>query len=285
MTGIPQSLPRDGARSSGRSRNVGWAAVEAQPPASTMAAVPPTDRWQSQRPLSTRGVGLQAGLPATRRDAQGEWRTAIGKQPVRMARIGAEGLAGDAVADTQHHGGAEKAVLAYAAGHYPAWEREWARRLPFGAFGENFTLEGGDESSVCIGDVWAVGQARLQISQPREPCYKPGRYWQLPEVMERMIATRRTGWYLRVLTPGEAAAGAEMTLVERAWPEWTVARALAIFYAREYPNRVEPAAGALTADPGNADPDVTALASDAAALAGCPALSPRWRSRLASSGG
>lgn len=206
--------------------------------------------------LPVRIAGLQAGLPRRLHDAQGEWRTAVGKLPIRSAHIGAAGLAGDAVADTVNHGGPDKAVLAYAAAHYPVWIQEAGRPLPFGAFGENLTLENADETSVCIGDIWAAGAARLQITQAREPCYKPGRYWDLPQLLDRMIATRRTGWYLRVLAPGAVAAGAEMVLLDRPAADWPVARAYAVFTARKTAPR------------------------PAALLAACPGLSARWRQRL-----
>ncbi len=263
----------------------------------------------AERRLRARLVGLQAGRAITRHDAQGTWRTAIAKRAIAAAIIGPEGIVGDAVADRRHHGGTEQAILAYATKHYPAWEAEWAQalaaaalpkrspavagdpgesragggalpdetaaagdaplRLPCGAFGENFTLDGVDESTVCIGDIWAAGALRLQISQPREPCYKPGRFWGVPEAAARMIATRRTGWYLRVLAserpPGLAATvtpGAELVLEARPYPQWTVARALEVFYACK----------------------ASGPTADAAALAACPALSPKWRARLSRDG-
>lgn len=216
--------------------------------------------------VRARIAGLQTGWPRRLHDAQGEWRTAVGKQPVPAARITPAGLEGDAVADAVNHGGPDKAILAYAANCYPAWERECGRPFPFGAFGENLTVAapdpasgrgaGADETSVCIGDIWGLGEARLQITQAREPCYKPGRYWDLPHLLERMIATRRTGWYFRILAPGRAVLGAEMALLHRPAPQWPVARAYAVFLARH-----------------------TAPAP-AAALAACPGLSARWRDRL-----
>ncbi len=163
-------------------------------------------------------------------------------------------------------GRAESGALADG-GRRPAAAQNAPLRLPCGAFGENFTLDGVDESTVCIGDIWAAGALRLQVSQPREPCYKPGRYWGVPDAAARMIATRRTGWYLRVLaSEADAAAtitvGAELVLEARPYPQWTVARALEVFYACK----------------------ASGPTADSAALAACPALSPKWRARLTRDG-
>ncbi|HEX8904255.1 MAG TPA: MOSC domain-containing protein, partial [Longimicrobiaceae bacterium] len=97
---------------------------------------------------------------------------------------------------------------------------------------ENFTVEGLDEATVCIGDVYAVGEARVQVSQPRIPCWKIARRWGIRDLSARVQRTRRTGWYLRVLDEGEVAPGDAITLLERPHPEWTIARANAAIYTR-----------------------------------------------------
>ena len=94
-------------------------------------------------------------------------------------------LFGDGQADLKNHGGHEKAVLAYSVDHYPDWRIELNHReLPYGAFGENFTIEGLAEKSVCIGDTYVAGDVRLQVSQPRQPCWKISRRWQIKDLAE-----------------------------------------------------------------------------------------------------
>ncbi len=107
------------------------------------------------------------------------------------------------------------------------------RAFPYGAFGENFTLAGLPEDDVCIGDIYAVGTARVQISQPRMPCYKLGRTWERPEFPNDVKDSGQTGYYLRVLEPGEVGPGDTLTLLERPLPEWTVARINDAMYVRK----------------------------------------------------
>lgn len=163
------------------------------------------------------------------------WESAIFKSTSSGPRLlRAHGLEGDRQADRENHGGFDKAVLAYAAAHYPGWRAELGiLDLPFGGFGENLTLEGQDESSVCIGDIYSLGAARVQVSQPRQPCWKLARRWRLPKLAARVKETGRTGWYLRVLDEGIVEAGAEPILLARPHPEWTVARAAAVHDSRK----------------------------------------------------
>jgi MOSC domain-containing protein YiiM len=154
------------------------------------------------------------------------WTSAFAKEPVAgPVRLTRTTLEGDAVADTEGHGGPEQAVLCYAAGHYPPWRAELYLELPYGGFGENFTVSGGDETTVCIGDVYRVGSARVQVSQPRLPCWKISRRWRVKDLSARVERTGRTGWYLRVLKEGMVAPGDEMVLEDHSHPEWTVLRA------------------------------------------------------------
>jgi MOSC domain-containing protein YiiM len=155
------------------------------------------------------------------------WRSAIYKEAVNGAVwAGRTDLAGDGQADLRVHGGVDKAVYAYPAEHYPLWRAELdLPDIAFGAFGENLTVSGLLEPEVCIGDVFQVGEARLQISQPRGPCWKLARRWGVRGLEKSFSATGRTGFYLRVLQEGYLAPGAALELIERPAPEWTVLRA------------------------------------------------------------
>ncbi len=156
------------------------------------------------------------------------WTTGFYKEPVSGAvRLRATNLDGDGQADLVHHGGRDKAVLAYSAEHYPAWRQSLEKpSLPFGAFGENFTVSGLTEADVCIGDTWQVGdEVVVQVSQPRQPCWKLARRWRIKTLALDLQKTGRTGWYFRVLTEGFVAAKMRLTLQDRPFPAWTVERA------------------------------------------------------------
>ena len=186
------------------------------------------------------------------------WVSAIAKEAVDgPVWLSHEGLAGDAVADRTVHGGLEKAVLVGSAEHLPFW-RELLERddVGPGAFGENLVLEGALEADVCIGDSFAMGEAVVQISQPRQPCWKQARRWRRKDLALQIQRTGRTGWYLRVLREGHVQCGDTLTLIERPLPEWTVARANEVMHGRP-------------ADRGAA-----------AALAELPQLAPTWRESL-----
>lgn len=155
------------------------------------------------------------------------WRSAIDKQPVLApVRLTYEGLAGDAQADRRYHGGPERALLGYPAGHFPSWATELGRSdLGPGSFGENLTILGLDESSACIGDELRLGSAVIQISQPRTPCVKLARRLATPDIVARAFQTARTGFYLRVLEEGDVGPG-PLELLGRSSAGLSVARAL-----------------------------------------------------------
>ena len=132
-----------------------------------------------------------------------------------MSVLGRTDLDGNAQADLKNHGGPDKAVCCYSAEHYPDWRNTLGLsedEFGYGAFGENFTLSGFTEDAVCLGDIYTVGTAKVQVSQPRMPCWKVGRRWERPDLPGEMTATGRTGFYLRVLEEGEVGAGDTLTL-------------------------------------------------------------------------
>ena len=123
--------------------------------------------------------------------------------------LGPLGLAGDEQADTVHHGGPEKAVLCYAAANYPRWRSGEGPDLPLGAFFENVTLDipGWDETTLRLGETWRLGSAVVQVSEPRQPCYKLAKRWGIDDLVVRVQRTGMSGWYLRVLETGDVGAG------------------------------------------------------------------------------
>lgn len=137
-------------------------------------------------------------------------------------------LTGDRQADPRVHGGPDKAVYAYPAEHLPNWNDELHPPEPFGpgAFGENLTTSGWTEATVRIGDVWAWGEARLQVCQPRYPCFKLAMATQRFDIGKRMLETLRNGWYLRVLEPGEVPVAGPIAVIERGPGDATVREAV-----------------------------------------------------------
>ena len=150
------------------------------------------------------------------------------KSPVdgRVA-IGRLGLAGDAQADLTVHGGPEKAVYIYPDAHYARWRAELPEHavlLRAGGFGENLTLSGLDEDTVCIGDVFDIGSARLQVTQFRQPCFKLALHFANRSLPKAMLRSGRSGWYARVLHEGSVGRGDAVLLAARPNPAWSVSR-------------------------------------------------------------
>jgi MOSC domain-containing protein YiiM len=174
--------------------------------------------------------------------------------------VGREGLSGDAQADRRVHGGPEKALHQYPAAHYArlaaAFPEAGALLVP-GSLGENLSVPDWEETSVAIGDIFRFGDAVIQVSQPRTPCWKVDRRFGV-EGMARHIAEHGiTGWYFRVLEEGAVEPGAAFERIDRAPEPLSVAALLALWAAHR------------------PDPDEL----DAAARA--PGLSASWTTRLA----
>jgi MOSC domain-containing protein YiiM len=161
----------------------------------------------------------------------------IRKLPVQgRAWLSAMGLQGDAQADLRVHGGPEKALHHYPREHYASWA-SWSRRADLlaqaGAFGENVSSHGWDESNVCIGDVVRLGEALVQVSQGRQPCWKLDARFGEPGMAREMQLRGHTGWYYRTLEPGWLHAGAQAELVDRPHPEWPLSRLIALLFSRD----------------------------------------------------
>lgn len=174
--------------------------------------------------------------------------------------IGPLGLAGDQQADRRVHGGPEKAVHHFPAEHYDRLAARFpalAGALTPGSLGENVSTTGWDETTVCPGDVFALGTARVQVSQPRSPCWKIDHRYGLAGVARHIGEAGISGWYYRVLAPGVAAPGDPFLLVERTPGAPTLAALAALWRA----HRPEPQALLVLA-------------------AAAPGLSPDWRRKL-----
>ncbi len=160
--------------------------------------------------------------------------TGIYKEDVPSAFLSATGLEGDEQGDRKNHGGPEKALHHYAADHY-SWLRAnlpspaSERCLP-GAFGENLVSEGITERDICVGDIFQLGGAVIEVSQPRQPCWRLNQYFGISDMSQRLQNSLRTGWYYRVLQPGQITVNDKLHFQDRPLPEWTLHRILELLY-------------------------------------------------------
>jgi MOSC domain-containing protein YiiM len=183
--------------------------------------------------LTARVTGVFVGRPGVIGHLGGRpVESGIAKSPVTgdelaLARLN---LDGDGQADLTVHGGVDKAVYTYPADHYPLWQADGFDVEP-GGLGENVALAGVTEHDTRIGDRWTWGDAVVEVSQPRAPCFKLALHTGRKDIGGRMQATGRSGWYVRVLTPGTVPTRGPMTLVERPYPDGpTVAEAFAVIF-------------------------------------------------------
>ncbi len=136
-------------------------------------------------------------------------QTSIFKEPVSGRVMMREmNIDGDAQADLRNHGGIHKAAYAYPIENYEFWKQELKRDdFTYGQFGENLTVEGMTEDNAHVGDVFRIGGAVVQVTQPRNPCYKLGIKMGSAEFVRTFLQSCRLGIYLRVLEEGEIGAG------------------------------------------------------------------------------
>src|SRR5699024_8419417 len=159
------------------------------------------------------GKVKQMGIEGAKDPLERPWESAIHKG-VREGKIwlSETGLAADEVADKKVHGGPEKALFAYSIAHYAYWQDVLQlETIEAGAMGENLVLEDADEFSTFIGDIYQFGEAVIQVSQPRRPCWKPARRCRVMDFALQIQESGKTGWYYRVLDPGYVEANVELT--------------------------------------------------------------------------
>ena len=170
-------------------------------------------------------VSVNVGMPAVLlARPSGDIVSGINKRPVtaQTLRLTTINLDGDGQSDTkesrfggQVHGGPDQAVYAFPAEHFPRFEAEMGRPVTPGLFGENLTIRGTTEAEVCIGDVWEWGDALLQVSVPRSPCYKWGIQMGRQSLRRWIRDEGLVGWYLRVLRPGTVPTSGLIVVAER----------------------------------------------------------------------
>ncbi len=164
-----------------------------------------------------------------------EEQTGIYKYPSQAPlKLESEQVKGDTIANRKVHGGIDKACYLYPTEQYAYWKELYPDlKWDWGMFGENLTVSGLDEGSLRIGDIFEIGSALVQVSQPREPCYKLGVRFGNQEILKQFIDHGYPGAYVRVLKEGSVTAGDAVTLVERATNPLTVKQFFQLLYTRE----------------------------------------------------
>ncbi len=168
-------------------------------------------------------ISLQIGIPKKLNTTfsnewwDKDWETGFFKSPVsKEVWLGYEGLKGDGQSDLKNHGGVDKAVCVYPSEHYDYWNKELEdKNIGIGTFGENFTTSGLIERDVCIGDIYSIGAAIVQVSQPRQPCYKLARRCKIKDLANLVQTSGKTGFYFRVINHGMVKAQQEFKFIER----------------------------------------------------------------------
>ncbi len=176
-------------------------------------------------------ISLNVGLPREIVYKDRSIVTGIFKEPVEgRVRARKLNLDGDRQADLRVHGGAEKAIYVYPSEHYDFWRDQLPdMKLPWGMFGENFTVEGLNEKEVNIGDRFRINTALFMVTQPRMPCYKLAAKFERDDMIKRFLRSKRSGFYLSVIEEGEVGAGDAIELVSRDENDITVTNIIQLY--------------------------------------------------------
>ncbi len=171
---------------------------------------------------------IEAVCTGTARPFNGAETSAIAKRP-REGRVQVlgEGLAPDEQADRSVHGGPDMALHLYPLDHHDWWRGQIGEHPALdepGGFGSNLAVTGLLEDDVHIGDRFRLGSALVEVSQPRQPCWKIEHRFGHKGMVAKIIATGRSGWYFRVIEPGEVAAGDSLERIAMGAADWSIAR-------------------------------------------------------------
>lgn len=161
--------------------------------------------------------------------------TGIYKYPVVLPiYLGKEDVENDSVIDRRYHGGVDKACYCYSQNHYAFWKQRFPNlEWNYGMFGENLTISDLDESEVKIGDVYQIGSAKVQVTQPRQPCFKLNHRFACDSMVKEFIESGFSGIYLKVLEQGVVDRGDRLVLLERREESLSVKEIYTMLYEAE----------------------------------------------------
>ncbi|CCH55126.1 putative protein yflK [Fibrisoma limi BUZ 3] len=192
--------------------------------------------------MNQRIVSVNVGLPQLI-----EWQgkpvsTSIFKAPVaERLQISRLNVAGDQQADLSVHGGPDKAVYAYDLEHYTYWQHQldWPD-WTYGLFGENLTTDGLPDETAYVGSIYRIGTARLQVAQPRFPCFKLNARFNDRSMVKKFSDAMRCGIYFRVIDEGDVQAGDSVTLEEEPDRTLTIRDVAEVYFSRSAdPDRMD----------------------------------------------
>lgn len=204
---------------------------------------------------------LLIGTPKSFRE-DGEMSAIVKQCVFEPVQLGFFGFDGNQVADPLHHGGRDKAVHLYPREHYDFW-REKYPDVDFlnrpGAFGENLSCAGLTEDMLCLGDVFRLGEALIECSHARQPCWKLNHHFGKPDVLKTVVKTRKSGSYFRVLEPGLVKTGDALVQQDSPHSDWSLERLFALIIGGKHKGQ----------------------SAELLALSEMPVLAETWRKRAA----
>jgi len=161
--------------------------------------------------------------------------TGIYKYPTKEGiYLNKEEVKGDEVSDRKHHGGIFKACYLFSEDHYAYWQNLYPNLdFNYGIFGENLTVKGLDETKISVGDIYKIGTALVQVTQPREPCFKLGIRFGTQAILKQFIKHARPGTYVRVLEEGLIKPGDKMILVQATTNSLTTTQLFSLLFAKQ----------------------------------------------------
>ena len=164
-----------------------------------------------------------------------EVKTGIFKFPVEHAIfLDSEDVEHDHVIDRRYHGGKDKACYLYSADHYKYWQNLYPElEMPWGIFGENLSIEGLNEANVNIGDIFQIGEAVIQATQPRQPCFKLEFRFNNRNIVQQFVDSGFSGIYVRILEKGKVKTGDLMKLIEKK-NSLSIQKVFELLYASEF---------------------------------------------------
>lgn len=167
-----------------------------------------------------------------------EWRgkkvtTGIYKKPINKAiYLGKEDVDNDHVIDRRYHGGIDKACYLFSEDHYQFWKQKYPDLdWNWGMFGENLTIKGLDEAKMMIGDIYKLGKALVQVTQPRQPCFKLGVKFGTQKMVKEFIESGHSGVYIKILEEGSVSVNNTMELHKKATESISVRKVFELLYA------------------------------------------------------
>lgn len=171
---------------------------------------------------------LKVGKPSItklKNQKRKELFSSIKKKPIEKSFLTKTGFKDDVVADTLHHGGENKALFFFSLHTYEKINKALKSSLSYNktaVLGENILVNNIDEESVCVGDIWQIGETIVQITQPRQPCWKLSANTSIKEMTKFVFETGLTGWYAKVLKEGNISKNDNIILQEKGYENLSI---------------------------------------------------------------